>query len=129
MALAGGALRICPAAIAWAAGEIEAENTRQLEAWLPVQRGHAVANGLPVVTANRVGFEGSPNGESGQTFWGNSFAVGPQGEFLGRASADREELLLVDLDLARSEEVRRIWPFLRDRRIDAYGDLTRRFRD
>ena len=97
---------------------------------MTVQRGHAVANGLPVLAVNRVGFEASPEKpESGIQFWGSSFVAGPQGEILAEASRDSEEILLVELDLARSETVRRIWPFLRDRRIDAYGDLLKRYRD
>jgi len=99
-------------------------------AWTTVQRGHAVANGLPVLAVNRVGFEASlQQPESGIRFWGSSFAAGPQGEILAEASGDKEEILLVDVDLERSEAVRRIWPFLRDRRIDAYGDITKRYRD
>lgn len=130
MALAGAELLIYPTAIGWAEGEDETENARQLEAWITVQRGHAVANGLPVLVANRVGHEASPEGKgTGQRFWGNSFAVGPQGEFLVRASSDKEEVIVIDLDMARSENVRRIWPFLRDRRIDAYGDIVKRWRD
>jgi N-carbamoylputrescine amidase len=130
MALAGAELLIYPTAIGWAEGEDDAENARQLEAWITVQRGHAVANGLPVLVANRSGFEASPEGKSlGQRFWGNSFVSGPQGEFLARASSDREEVIVLDLDMERSENVRRIWPFLRDRRIDAYGDIVKRYRD
>lgn len=130
MALAGAELLIYPTAIGWAEGEDAAENARQLEAWITVQRGHAVANGLPVLVANRVGHEASPEGKgTGQRFWGNSFAVGPQGEFLVRASSDKEEMIVIDLDMARSENVRRIWPFLRDRRIDAYEDIVKRWRD
>jgi len=94
-----------------------------------VQRGHAVANGVPLAACNRIGFEESPDGGRGLQFWGSSFVAGPQGEILAQASGDRRELLLVELDTARSENVRRIWPFLRDRRIDAYGDLLKRFRD
>ena len=96
---------------------------------MTIQRGHAIANGLPVVSVNRVGFEPSPSGAGSGQFWGNSFVAGPQGEFLAAATSDREQVLVAELDLARSEDVRRIWPFLRDRRIDAYGDLLRRYRD
>ena len=97
---------------------------------MTVQRGHAVANGLPVLAVNRVGFEpSSGHPETGIRFWGGSFAAGPQGEILAEASGDNEEILLVDLDMERCETVRRIWPFLRDRRIDAYGDITKRYRD
>jgi N-carbamoylputrescine amidase len=127
MALAGAQLLIYPTAIGWDPEDSTDEQQRQLEAWITIQRGHAIANGLPVMSVNRVGFEKSPGGRGGQLFWGNSFAVGPQGEFLIRASGDREETLVVDIDMKRTEEVRRIWPFLRDRRIDAYGDLLKRY--
>jgi N-carbamoylputrescine amidase len=130
MALAGADLLIYPTAIGWDPADTEEEKERQREAWVTVQRGHAVANGLPVLAVNRVGFEASPQQpETGIRFWGSSFVAGPQGEFLARASQDAEEILLVEVDMARSENVRRIWPFLRDRRIDAYGDITKRFRD
>ncbi len=130
MALAGADLLIYPTAIGWDPADSEDEKKRQRGAWTTVQRGHAVANGLPVLAVNRVGFESSTqHPESGIQFWGSSFAAGPQGEILAEASGDREEILLVDLDMERSESVRRIWPFLRDRRIDAYGDITRRYRD
>jgi N-carbamoylputrescine amidase len=130
MALAGADLLLYPTAIGWDPGDDEAEKSRQREAWITVQRGHAVANGLPLLAVNRVGFEPSPaSGGRGIAFWGSSFVAGPQGEFLARAGTDEPELLLCDIDLARSEAVRRIWPFLRDRRIDAYGDLLKRFRD
>jgi N-carbamoylputrescine amidase len=130
MALAGADLLIYPTAIGWDPADTADEKQRQREAWITVQRGHAVANGLPVLAVNRVGFEPS-NGhpEKGIRFWGSSFAAGPQGEFLAEASGDNEEILLVDVDMRRSETVRRIWPFLRDRRIDAYGDITKRYRD
>ncbi|MBU5636360.1 carbon-nitrogen hydrolase [Geomonas sp. Red69] len=129
MALAGADLLIYPTAIGWDPRDEAAEQQRQLDAWVTVQRAHAVANGIPVVSVNRVGFEADPSGAgAGIKFWGFSFAAGPQGEFLARAGED-EELLVVDLDLRRSEDVRRIWPFLRDRRIDAYGDLVKRYRD
>ncbi|TWJ32765.1 carbon-nitrogen hydrolase [Geobacter argillaceus] len=130
MALAGADLLIYPTAIGWDPADTPEEQERQLEAWITVQRGHAVANGLPVVAVNRVGFEASPGaGDQGQRFWGNSFVAGPQGEFLDRLPADREETRVVAIDLTRSETVRRTWPFLRDRRIDAYSDLMRRYRD
>ncbi len=129
MALAGAELLLYPTAIGWDLRDDEAERERQRDAWLLVQRAHAVANGIPVLSCNRVGFEASPrDGDPGIRFWGHSFACGPQGEWLGRAG-EAAETLLVDIDLARSERVRRIWPFLRDRRIDAYQDLGRRFID
>jgi N-carbamoylputrescine amidase len=128
MAMAGAELLIYPTAIGWDPRDDDAEQQRQLEAWVTVQRGHAVANGLPVLVANRCGREADPSTASdGIEFWGNSFVAGPQGEFLARAGADAEEILRCRIDLSRSEDVRRIWPFLRDRRIDAYGDLTRRW--
>ncbi len=130
MALTGAEILIYPTAIGWESTDTEAEKARQREAWITVQRGHAVANGLPVVSVNRVGFEPDPSGmTNGIQFWGSSFVAGPQGEFLFRASENDEELAVVDVDLKRSEQVRRWWPFLRDRRIDAYGDIIRRFRD
>lgn len=130
MALAGAEILIYPTAIGWDPSDEQAEKERQVDAWETVQRGHAIANGLPVLAVNRVGFEASPDpAASGIQFWGNSFVAGPQGELLGKASRDAEEILTVTLDLARCESVRRIWPFLRDRRIDAYQDLTLRFRD
>ncbi|MDR2691723.1 MAG: carbon-nitrogen hydrolase [Dysgonamonadaceae bacterium] len=130
VSLAGADLLIYPTAIGWDASDTEAEKERQKNAWITVQRGHAVANGLPVIAVNRVGHESDPSGQTqGIRFWGNSFAAGPQGEILGEASSEAEENLLVEIDPERSETVRRWWPFLRDRRIDAYGDLTRRFVD
>lgn len=130
MALAGADVLIYPTAIGWNPDDASCEKARQLEAWVTVQRGHAVANGLPVIACNRIGLEPDPSGQSaGIQFWGNSFAVGPQGEFLARADEGSAEILRVDLDLQRSEAVRRIWPFLRDRRIDAYTDLVKRFID
>lgn len=129
MTLAGAELLLYPTAIGRSAEDPEAEQLRQQEAWEIVQRGHAVANGVPLLACNRVGFEPDPSGATaGITFWGHSFACGPQGEILARAGA-APETLVVDVDLARSERVRRMWPFLRDRRIDAYGDLLRRYRD
>jgi len=130
MALAGAEVLLYPTAIGWDPRDPEEERTRQRDAWLTVQRSHAVANGLPVVSVNRVGLEPDPSGATpGIRFWGTSFAAGPQGEILARAGTDAEEVLVVELDRGRSEAVRRIWPFLRDRRIDAYADLLRRYRD
>ena len=129
MALAGAELLIYPTAIGWDPEDTVAEQQRQLDAWITVQRGHAVANGLPLLSVNRVGHEPDPSGGAGIKFWGNSFAAGCQGEFLARADSTQETVLLVEVDLERSETVRRIWPFLRDRRIEAYGDLDKRFRD
>ena len=129
MALAGADLLLYPTAIGWDPADDAAEKVRQRDAWTTVQRGHAVANGLPLLACNRTGHESSADGGRGIDFWGSSFVAGPQGEMLAQASADKPELLVADIDLARSEAVRRIWPFLRDRRIDAYGDLLKRFRD
>ena len=128
MALAGADLLLYPTAIGWDPDDDDAEKTRQRDAWVLSHRGHAVANGLPVLSCNRVGHEPSPLGASGIQFWGNSHILGPQGEFIAEAGTD-PTLLLADVDMQRSEHVRRIWPFLRDRRIDAYGDLTKRYRD
>jgi N-carbamoylputrescine amidase len=128
MALAGAELLIYPTAIGWDPGDTQEEKDRQLDAWVTVQRSHAIANGIPVVSVNRVGFEASPAG-GGIQFWGNSFAAGPQGEIISQAGSGNESVLVVDIDRGRSEQVRRIWPFLRDRRIDAYGDMTKRYRD
>lgn len=130
MALAGADILLYPTAIGWNPDDEDAERQRQLEAWVTVQRGHAVANGLPVVACNRIGHESDPSGQSrGIDFWGNSFAAGPQGEFLCRGNDTEARVFLVEIDLRRSENVRRIWPFLRDRRIDDYGGLMRRFLD
>ncbi|MCR4995539.1 MAG: carbon-nitrogen hydrolase [Bacteroidales bacterium] len=130
MALAGADLLVYPTAIGYESSDTPDEQQRQRMAWQTVQRGHAVANGLPVVAVNRVGHEPDPSGQTrGIQFWGSSFVCGPQGELLGEASQKEPENLLVDIDLKRSEQVRRWWPFLRDRRIDAYGDLLCRFRD
>ena len=129
MALAGADLLLYPTAIGWDPGDADDEKDRQRDAWITVQRGHAVANGLPLLACNRTGFEKAPDGDRGIQFWGSSFVAGPQGEFIAQAGADARELLIADIDLSRSENVRRIWPFLRDRRIDAYDDLLRRFRD
>ena len=130
MALQGAEVLIYPTAIGYAASDDTAEQQRQREAWTTVMRGHAVANGLPVVAVNRVGFEPDPSGQTeGIQFWGSSFVCGPQGELLHRASENEEERTIVEVDLAHSEQVRRWWPFLRDRRIDRYGDILRRFID
>lgn len=130
MALQGADLLIYPTAIGYESSDTPGEQTRQREAWTTVQRGHAVANGLPVITVNRVGHEADPSGQTkGITFWGSSFVAGPQGELLAQASTQDEEVVVVTLDLHRSECVRRWWPFLRDRRIEAFTDLTRRFID
>lgn len=130
MALAGADMLIYPTAIGWESSDTPDEQARQLDAWMTVQRGHAVANGLPVITVNRVGHEPDPSGATnGILFWGNSFVAGPQGELIYRAPADAEATVTVDIDMARTENVRRWWPFLRDRRIDAYGDLTKRYID
>lgn len=130
MALRGAQLLIYPTAIGWESSDTDAEKSRQREAWITVQRGHAVANGLPVVAVNRVGHEPDPSGATnGILFWGSSFVAGPQGEFLYQSPCDSEDTAIVDIDLKRSEQVRRWWPFLRDRRIDAYQGLTSRFLD
>nr|WP_324259336.1 carbon-nitrogen hydrolase [Cellvibrio fontiphilus] len=129
MAMAGADLLIYPTAIGWTPGEDAQEKARQREAWVTVQRAHAIANGLPVVSVNRVGHEPDPAGGCGLDFWGNSFIAGPQGEFLWVASTDQEANAVVTIDLQRSEAVRRMWPYLRDRRIDHYGDLLKIYRD
>lgn len=130
MALKGADMLIYPTAIGYESTDVQAEQERQREAWTTVQRGHAVANGLPVVTVNRVGFEPDPSGQTnGIMFWGSSFVAGPQGEFLFRASNNEEVETIVEVDMKRSENVRRWWPFLRDRRIDYYGGITKRFLD
>lgn len=130
MALAGADLLLYPTAIGWSPQDDAAEQARQREAWITIQRAHAVANGLPVLVANRSGFEPDPSGQTaGAQFWGSSFVAGPQGEILAQAASERPEVLVVDVDLERSEQVRRWWPFLRDRRVDAYADLARRYRD
>ena len=129
MALAGAEMLLYPTAIGWDPDDAQDEKDRQRNAWILSHRGHAVANGLPVLSCNRVGHEPSPIGRSGIDFWGSSHVLGPQGEFLAEAATDRAQLLLAEVDLRRSEDVRRIWPFLRDRRIDAYGDLLKRYRD
>lgn len=130
MALQGAELLIYPTAIGYESSDIPEEQERQHEAWTTVQRGHAVANGLPVIAVNRVGHEPDPSGQTrGIRFWGSSFVAGPQGEMLARASRDAEENMVVEIDLERSENVRRWWPFLRDRRIEEFAPLTRRFID
>lgn len=130
MALAGADLLIYPTAIGWDPTDEADEKERQRNAWQTIQRSHAVANGLPVLSVNRTGFEASPDSRAaGIYFWGTSFIAGPQGELLACGSTDDEEIVTAELDMERSETVRRIWPFLRDRRIDAYGDLCRRYRD
>ena len=130
MALRGADMLIYPTAIGFESSDSAEDQERQREAWTTVQRGHAVANGLPVISVNRVGHEPDPSGQTnGIQFWGSSFVAGPQGEFLWRASAVEEQRKVVDVDLKHSEQVRRWWPFLRDRRIENYGEITRRFID
>ena len=129
MALAGAELLVYPTAIGWDPGDRQDEKNRQRDAWLLSHRGHAVANGLPVLSCNRVGHEASPLATDGIRFWGTSHVLGPQGEVLAEAGTDSAEILFHEIDLGRSEQVRRIWPFLRDRRIDAYQDLLKRYRD
>ena len=130
MAMHGAQLLIYPTAIGYESSDTPEEQERQREAWTTVQRGHAVANGLPVITVNRVGHEPDPSGQTnGIQFWGSSFIAGPQGELIYRAPNDSEDLQIIDIDMERSEQVRRWWPFLRDRRIDHYGDLDQRFLD
>lgn len=128
MAMRGADLLIYPTAIGWESSDTNEEKARQLGAWVTVQRGHAVANGLPVVSVNRVGHEPDPSGQTnGIRFWGNSFVAGPQGELLAELPNDEETVRVVEVDMARSENVRRWWPFFRDRRIDAFGGLAERF--
>lgn len=130
MAMQGAEMLIYPTAIGYADNDTPEEQQRQRMAWQTVMRGHAVANGLPVIAVNRVGFEPDPSGQTpGIQFWGTSFVAGPQGEIVYEASTDDEESIVVEMDMDRSEQVRRWWPFLRDRRIDAYGDITKRFID
>lgn len=130
MTLAGAEMLIYPTAIGWESADSSDEKERQCHAWQTVQQGHAVANGLPVVTVNRVGHEPDPSRQTnGIQFWGNSFIAGPQGELLYKASNEEEEVAVVKVDIGHSENVRRIWPFLRDRRVDAFDDLTKRFID
>lgn len=128
MAMRGAELLIYPTAIGWESSDTDEEKARQLGAWVTVQRGHAVANGLPVITVNRTGHEADPSGQTnGIRFWGNSFVVGPQGELLAELPNDAEEMRVVEVDKTRTENVRRWWPFFRDRRIDAFGGLTERY--
>lgn len=130
MALAGAELLIYPTAIGYESSDTPEEQERQREAWTTVQRGHAVANGLPVIAVNRTGHEPDPSGQTnGISFWGSSFIAGPQGEFLYRAPKDEEVNIVIEVDMKRSENVRRWWPFLRDRRIECFEELTKRFRD
>ncbi|MDE5947967.1 MAG: carbon-nitrogen hydrolase [Prevotella sp.] len=130
MALQGAEILIYPTAIGYESSDAPEEQQRQRGAWQTVQRGHAVANGLPVVAVNRIGHEPDPSGQTrGITFWGTSFVAGPQGEILYEASTDEEESIIVDIDMKHSEQVRRWWPFLRDRRIEEYGGITKRFID
>ena len=128
MAMRGAEMLIYPTAIGWESTDTEEEKKRQLNAWITVQRGHAVANGLPVITVNRTGHEPDPSGQTnGIQFWGNSFVAGPQGELLAEFTNEKEEVCVVEVDKSRSENVRRWWPFFRDRRIDAFDGLTKRF--
>lgn len=128
MAMRGAEMLIYPTAIGWESSDTKEEKARQLGAWITVQRGHAVANGLPVITVNRTGHEPDPSGQTaGIQFWGNSFVAGPQGELLAELPNDTEEVRVVEVDKSRSEQVRRWWPFFRDRRIDAFGGLTERY--
>ena len=128
MAMHGADILLYPTAIGWDPRDDKSEKDRQREAWITIQRAHAIANGLPLVTCNRVGLEPDPSGRSpGIQFWGSSFIAGPQGEFLAQASADKPEVLVAEVNRQHSEDVRRIWPFFRDRRIDAYQDLLKRY--
>ena len=130
MAMAGADVLIYPTAIGWERTDTKEEKHRQTDAWITVQRGHAVANGLHVITCNRVGYESDPSGvTNGIEFWGNSFMAGPQGEIISQASNINDENIIVEIDLTRTETVRRMWPFFRDRRIDAFDDLTKRWRE
>ena len=129
-AMAGADMLFYPTAIGWDKNDSEEERQRQFGAWQTIQRGHAVANSLPVIVANRTGFETSPvTGDPGIQFWGQSFITGPQGEILAQADSDSEQNLSVELDMTRTEKIKRIWPYFRDRRIDAYDDLVKRWRD
>lgn len=129
MALAGAEVLIYPTAIGWDPEDTTEEHQRQLDAWITIQRSHAVANGIPVISCNRIGFEQAPGSAAGIDFWGNSFIAGPQGEIIAQAGASEIKLLTCALDSTRIERIRQIWPYLRDRRIDAYGDLSKRFID
>ncbi|MFV0472512.1 MAG: carbon-nitrogen hydrolase [Paludibacteraceae bacterium] len=129
MALAGADMLIYPTAIGWESTDTNEEKERQLEAWITIQRSHAIANGIPVIACNRVGYEKDPSGVTGGIrFWGNSFVAGPQGEILEQASKTSEENIIFDLDISKTESVRRWWPFFRDRRIDVYSDISKRWR-
>ena len=130
MTLKGADILIYPTAIGWFEDDSQDEKQRQLEAWIAVQRGHTVANGIPVVTVNRVGFEPDDSGVlKGTLFWGNSFVFGSQGELLAKGTQDKEEIIYCDIDLSKVEDVRRWWPFLRDRRVESYGEITKRYID
>ena len=130
MALKGAEVLIYPTAIGWFDGDTQEEKNRQLDAWVTIQRSHSVANGLPVISVNRVGKEADSSGVGdGIRFWGNSFISGPQGELLVQGSNDKEEILYCMIDINRTKEVRDIWPFFRDRRIDAYSDILKRYCD
>lgn len=136
MALAGAELLLYPTAIGWDRTDDEAEQARQRDSWITIQRAHAIANGIPVLSANRTGFEAAPDGHiyaennnQGIDFWGSSFIAGPQGELLAEAAADKDAVLVAEIDKRHSENTRRIWPFLRDRRIDAYKDILKRYKD
>lgn len=130
MALRGAEMLVYPTAIGWESTDTEAEKNRQRDAWITIQRAHAVANGIPVISVNRTGHEPDESGmTNGIQFWGSSFIAGPQGELLYQAPVDKEETAVTSVDMKRSEEIRRWWPFLRDRRIDAYHGLTKRFLD
>lgn len=130
MALKGAEMLIYPTAIGYESSDTPEEQERQREAWTTVQRGHAVANGIPVIAVNRTGHEPDPSGQTkGISFWGSSFVAGPQGEMIFRAPKDEDASVVLDIDIAHSEQVRRWWPFLRDRRIDRYGEITKRFID
>jgi len=130
MSMTGAEILIYPTAIGWESTDTDDEKLRQLIAWQIAQRAHAVANGIHVVACNRTGFEADPSGvTNGIQFWGNSFVAGPQGEIISQASNDEEENLIVEIDLSRTETVRRMWPFFRDRRVDAFGELTKRWRE
>jgi N-carbamoylputrescine amidase len=130
MALKGAEMLIYPTAIGWESTDTDDEKRRQKDAWVISHRGHAVANGLPVIAVNRVGHEPDPSGQTnGIQFWGNSLVLGPQGEFIAEGSNSESQTIIAEVDMERSENVRRWWPFLRDRRIDEYGDIVKRFRD
>jgi N-carbamoylputrescine amidase len=129
MALAGAEVLIYPTAIGWDLQDTAQEQNRQLDAWTTIQRSHAVANGLPVISCNRIGFEKAPNSETGINFWGNSFITGPQGEIITHAGESETRLLTCIIESSRTERIRQLWPYLRDRRIEEYGNLTKRFLD